>query len=200
MKISKFLDENSWLEKRKGLITGTKLKDVLPKQGGKGYRIGFFEILAEKIAIPATQESAMDRGKRLEEEAIEEFEKQTKKKVNKDLVIWHRDDDEDIAISPDGFIEKKEAVEVKCLSSARHIESWITQKIPNEYMTQVIQYFIVNEDLEKLYFVFYDPRMPKPLFWLEVKRKEVKDKAEEYLKLEKEALKKIRELENKLTF
>ena len=200
MKIKTFPTETEWLEERKGLISGTRLKDILPKRIGNGYRAGFYEIIAERVAVPATQESAMDRGNRLEEEAIEEFEKETKKKVNKDLVIWHRDDDENIAISPDGFIGKEEAVEVKCLSSARHIEAWLTQAIPNEYEAQVVQYFIVNEDLQKLYFMFYDPRMPKSLFWLEVKRKEVQAKVDEYLKLEREALKKIKELENKLTF
>ena len=200
MKTKKFKSEEEWLEARRGLISGTKLKDILPKQRGNGYRAGFYEIIAERVAIPATQEGAMDRGKRLEEEAIEEFEKETKKKVNKDLVIWYRDDEENISISPDGYIGKKEAIEVKCLSSARHIEAWLTNEIPSEYDAQVIQYFIVNEDLQKLYFMFYDPRMPKSLFWMEVKRGEVKDKVDEYLKLEIEALKKIKELEKQLTF
>mgnify|MGYP000489316810 CR=1 FL=1 len=200
MFIQKFDNEKDWLSEREGLITGTKLKGLLPKQRGNGYRAGFYQLIAERIAVPPTNENPMDRGKRLEEIAIEEFEKKTKKKVNKDLVIWHRDDDERIAISPDGFIGKKEAIEVKCLSSAQFIEAWLTKKIPAEYEAQVIQYFIVNEDLQKLYFTFYDPRMPKPLFWIEVKRKEVQDKVDEYLQLEREALKKIDEIEKEFTF
>jgi hypothetical protein len=48
----------------------------------------------------------MDRGKRLEDEAIERFAKETGKKVNTDLVLWMRDDDENIAVSPDGSIGK----------------------------------------------------------------------------------------------
>ena len=200
MKTRKFKTKEAWLEARKGIISGTKLKDILPKQRGNGYRAGFYEIIAERVAVPATQETAMDRGNRLEEIAIEEFEKITKKKVSKDLVIWYRDDEKNIAISPDGFIGKTEAVEVKCLSSARHIEAWLTNKIFPEFESQVIQYFIVNESLRKLYFVYYDPRVPKPLFWIEVNRKEVQDKVEEYLKLERIALKKIKEIEDQLTF
>ena len=42
--------------------------------------------------------------------------------------------------------------------------------------------------------------MPKSLFWIEVKREEVQDKVEEYLELERTALKKIKEIEGQLTF
>ena len=199
MKTIKFSNEEEWLNARKGKITGTRLKDLIVKRSIKP-KLGFYEIIAERVAIPPTKESMMDRGKRLEEEAMERFMAETKKKVNMDLVIWQRDDDENIAISPDGFIGKTEAVEVKCLSSARHIEAWLTKEIPYEFEYQKLQYFIVNEKLKILYFVFYDPRMPKDLFWMEVKRIEVADKIDEYLKLEREALKQISNIEKQLTF
>ena len=200
MKIIKFDNSDEWLESRRGKITGTKLKDILPKQRGNGYRTGFYQLIAERIAVPPDQENVMDRGKRLEEYAIEEFEKRTGKTVNKDLVLWVRDDDERIAVSPDGYIGKTEAVEVKCLASARYIETYLKQKIPVEYQTQVIQYFIVNDKLKKLYFVMYDPRMPKPIFWIEVKREDIQDKVDEYFQLEKKVLEKIGEVEDKFTF
>lgn len=199
MKVIKFDEESKWLDYRKGKITGTRLKDLILKRATKPKK-GFYEIIAERIALPPTNESAMDRGHRIEEEAIERFEQESGKKVNKDLVIWEREDDSNIAISPDGYIGKIEAVEVKCLNSASHIEAWLTQEIPSEYEAQVIQYFIVNDSLKKLYFVFYDPRMPKDIFWIEVTRKEVQEKVEEYLDLEKEALAKIKEIEDQLTF
>jgi predicted phage-related endonuclease len=199
MKIKNFATEEEWLEGRTGKITGTRLKDIINKRGG-GYKIGFYELIAERIAIPANEENVMDRGHRLEDEAILRFAKQTAKKVNNDLVMWLRDDDENIAVSPDGSVGKTEAVEVKCLSSARHIEAWLTKKIPDEYEYQVLQYFIVNDKLKSLFFVFYDPRMPKDIFWFEVKREEVKDKVVEYLTLEKEVLQKVAEIENQLTF
>ena len=193
MKTIKFENEEGWLEARKGKITGTRLKDLILKRSTKP-KLGFYEIIAERIAIPATQENVMDRGHRLEEEAMERFMVETKKKVNMDLVIWQRDDDSNIAISPDGFIGKTEAVEVKCLSSSRHIEAWLTKEIPSEYECQKLQYFIVNDKLKKLYFIFYDPRMPKDLFWIEVNRKDVNEKVKEYLLLEKEALKRMEKL------
>jgi predicted phage-related endonuclease len=180
MKTLKFDTQEEWLEARKCKITGSRLKDIIVKRG-TGMKIGYYELIAERIALPATAESAMDRGHRLEEEAILKFEKETGKQVNKDLVIWVRDDNDSIAISPDGYIGDTEAVEVKCLSSARHIQAFF-EKIPSEYEEQVIQYFIVNEKLEKLYFCFYDPRLQvKDFFYFEVTREEKQDKIQEYL-------------------
>src|SRR3990167_2858267 len=169
MKIQKFENEQEWLDARLGKIGGTRLKDIKNKRGGSP-KIGFYELIAERICLPATEEGAMDRGQRLEDEAIHKFSERIGKKVSNELVIWHRDEDENIAISPDGSIGKTEAVEIKCLNSARHIEAWLTKQIPDEYEYQVIQYFLVNDKLKKLYFVFYDPRMPVDLFWLEVRR------------------------------
>lgn len=199
MKIVKFSDEQAWLDARLGRITGTRLKDLIVKRGTKK-KIGYYELIAERIALPATEENAMDRGHRLEEEAIMRFTEETGKKVNTELVMWMRDDNDMIAISPDGYIGKKEAVEVKCLSSARHIEAILTKEIPNEYQEQVLQYFIVNDDLQTLYFVFYDPRMPKDFFYVTVTREEVQKKVDEYLELEKQVLQEIAEIESQFTF
>lgn len=198
MKVIRFNNEEQWLEARLGKITGTRLKDLVSKNGGK--KIGFYEVAAERIAIPASDELAMDRGKRLEEEACARFAKETGKKVKNELVLWVRDDNEDIAISPDGTIGTTEAVECKCLSSARHLEAWITKKIPSEYEYQVIQYFVVNSKLKTLYFVFYDPRMPKDFFWIEVKRKDVQDQVDFCLDTEMQVLLEIARIEKELTF
>jgi predicted phage-related endonuclease len=188
-----------WLKARLGRITGTRLKDLIVKRGTKP-KIGFYEIIAERVAILPSDEAAMDRGIRLEDEAIKRFEKETGKKVNNDLVLWTLEDDDNIALSPDGFIGEKEAVEVKCLSSARHLEAWLTKEIPSEYEGQVTQYFIVNDKLQKLYFVFYDPRMPKDFFFFEVERKNIEERIKEYLELEKQVLADIKIIEDELTF
>lgn len=199
MKIQKFDNEQSWLQARLGRVTGTRLKDLVVKSGTKP-KIGFYEIIAERIAIPASDENVMDRGHRLEEDAIARFTQETKKKVNTDKVIWSRDDDEDIAVSPDGSIGKTGAVEAKCLSSARHLEVYLNKEIPNEFEFQKLQYFIVNEKLKSLFFIFYDPRMPVDFFWIEVKRKDIEEDIVHYLELEKKALIQIAEFEKQLTF
>ena len=142
----------------------------------------------------------MDRGLRLEDDALQRFAKESGKKVENELVIWAREDDPNIAISPDGTIGETEAVECKCLSSARHIEAWLTKEVPSEYEMQAFQYFIVNDKLQTLYFCFYDPRMPKDFFYLTIKRSEIQEQVGMYLALEREALAKIAQIEKELTF
>lgn len=199
MKIQTFNSREEWFQARLGRITGTRLKDLISKRGTKP-KMGYYELIAERIALPASDESAMDRGIRLEDEAMARFMQETGKKVNTDLVIWSRDDNDDMAISPDGFIGKTEAVECKCLSSANHIKAWLTKEIPDDYEYQVIQYFVVNDKLKKLYFVFYDPRMPKDFFWLEIKRKDVQEKVAECIEIERQVLEEIKKIENEFTF
>lgn len=201
MKVQTFDNEDDWLEARRGRITGTRLKDLVTK--GKPKK-GYWELIAERVAIPSDGENPMHRGKRLEDDAIERFIKETGKKVESELVMWHRDDDENIAISPDGYIKKgkkiKEATEVKCLSSAAHIEAYMTDIIPSEYEFQILQYFIVNEDLENLYFIFYDPRMPIDFFYQKVERKDIQANVDEYLDLERRVLVEVTKIEQDLTF
>lgn len=208
MKIQSFENEQSWLDARRGKITGTRLKDLISKRGSN-YKIGFFKIIAERIAIPANEENVMDRGHRLEVDGIEIFEKATGKKVDKSLVMIFRDDDTNIAYSPDGFIGETEDVEVKCLSSARHIEAWLkkyywnksdVESIPAEYYEQILQGFIVNDKLQRRYMVFYDPLMPKDFFYLTIDRKDVQEEVAADLIIEREKLEEISKIEELLTF
>lgn len=199
MKVQKFEDLDSWMIARRGRITGSRLKDLIVKRGTEK-KIGFYELIAERLGIPADGEAAMDRGHRLEAEAIEAFEKETGKKVDTSLLIWSHDDNEAIAISPDGVIGKTEAVEVKCLSSARHIEAVLTEKVPKEYEYQILQYFIVNDKLKKLYMVFYDPRLiAKPFFMLEIKREDLQEAVDAMLAEERTILAEVETIVNKLS-
>lgn len=200
IKVEKFESEDQWLDARNGVITGTKAGNLVLKSG-KGKKIGYYELLAERVAIPANGENVMDRGHRLEVEAIERFERETGKTVNKDLVMIRREDDPRIAYSPDGYMEDApEDVEVKCLSSARHIEAFLTQKIPNEYFEQIMQGFVVNDDLKTRYMVFYDPRMPKDFFYLTINREGYAADIMYLRDLERETQVELEEDEKKLTF
>ncbi len=199
MKTLKFKDKESWEEARIGKITGTKLKDLISVKGS--VKKGFWKLVAERLSLPADEENAMDRGIRLEEEAIEAFEKETGKKVDNSLVIWVSDENDSIAISPDGIIGKTEAVEIKCLNSASHIEALLTNELPIEYEFQILQYFIVNPKLKTLYFGFYDPRvLAKPFFYFTINRKDKEKEIKFYKKEQLEILKKVEEIVLKLTF
>lgn len=200
MKTLTYEDRESWLAGRLGKITGSRLKDIVVKRG-TGQKIGYYELIAERLALPPDGENPMDRGTRLEEEAIARFVEETKKKVDTSLVIWTRDDNESIAVSPDGIIGKTEAVEAKCLGSASHIKAYLTQAVPDEHEYQVRQYFIVNDKLQTLYMVFYDPRLSvKEFFYLTIKRKDLQEEIDQLLEYEKNILQEVTDIVNQLSF
>lgn len=204
MKIRKFSTKSDWLANRRGKITGSKLGDLTPKRNGSGRRIGHYKLVADLVSLPPTEESQRDIGQRLEAEAIARFEKETGKKVDSSLVIWERQDDSGIAYSPDGFIIGKKIIhaqEAKCLSTERHIEAYLTQEIPSEYIEQTRQAFVVNDDLQLLSVIFYCPLIPaKDYFVIEVKRKDIEDEIEMYRKMELEVLADVRRIAGDLTF
>lgn len=199
MLISRFENEEDWKQARLGKVTGTRLKDLVVKRG-TARKLGFYELIAERLAIPDGYDNPMERGKALEKDAIRRFEQETGKKIEDGLVIWTRDDNDSIAISPDGYTEDlKEAVEVKCLGSAYHIKAIIENKIPSDYDEQIIQYFIVNDDLETLYFVMYDPRLVKDYISFVVTRDEVASIVSEYIELERTTLEEVERYVNELS-
>lgn len=199
LNLSQNTDE--WLEWRKAKITGSRLKDIIVKRGN-GKKLGFYEILAERLSVDTSHvDNPMERGHELEIQAIKEFEEITGMKVETDCGVWVSDENEYIALSPDGSIDDTHAVEVKCLSSARHLQALVEQEVPSDYEAQVIQYFVVNEKLEQLYLVFYDPRIEcKPLHYLTINREDVEDTIEVYREHQKNTLAEIDKLVEELTF
>lgn len=200
------MEQNSeeWLDMRRGKITGSKLGDIVVKQG-TDRKLGFYELMAERIGLQEeSEESAMERGSRLEDEARELFAKESKKKVEQ-VGFVTRDDNQNIALSPDGLIKVgkiyKEALEIKCLSSARHLQAFFEQKIPGEYEEQVAQYFVVMDELETLHFMFYDPRIcVLPWHSIKVKRADIADKIKFYKEYQEKTLAEIDALLGSLTF
>lgn len=193
---------DEWRDYRKGKISGTMLSDLYSKRGNR--KLGFYELIAERLAIDPDDENRMDRGIRLEDEALEQFTLATGKKVQQVGLCVH-DDYPEIINSPDGLIlngdKYTEAVEIKCLSSPRHLQVVIEDEVPDEFEAQKIQYFIVNPDLQTLYFIFYDPRViSKPLHIKEVTRLELGDLPEKYLAFQLSQLKEVDAIVEKLAF
>ena len=71
IKVSQSNDRESWLDLRRGIITGTKAKSVAPPARSKNTPAGIFSLLAEHVAIAKDGEPERDRGLRLEKEALE---------------------------------------------------------------------------------------------------------------------------------
>ncbi len=197
------IEQNSqeWQDLRKGKITGTKFKDIVVKRGDSKKK-GFYQLLADRLSIEeeGEAENPMERGHRLEKEAIDLFQEQTGKKVDRD-VFCISDKNKNIALSPDGLVGKDEAVEVKCLNSASHLQALLEKTIPKDYEEQRNQYFVVNKDLKKLYFIFYDPRVTiKPIHWITVNREDIADDIEFQENYQIKVLKEIDELLANLAF
>jgi len=199
------IDQNTdeWFELRKGKITGSTLKDIVVKRGTKK-KIGFYQLIADRIAQEPDDENVMDRGHRLEEEAIEKLEQQLGVKVER-VGFLVSDFNPNIGLSPDGLIKRNgkytEAVEVKCLNSARHIQALIEKELPKEYEEQALQYFIVNEDLQVLHFVFYDPRIKSnPYLKISITSDFFGDQIEAIKQYEIDTLKEIDQWVEKLAF
>jgi putative phage-type endonuclease len=187
---------DEWFHIRNGKITGTTLKAIMGTP--KARQEAIYEILAEKLTTGVESESgfenAMDRGNRLEGDAITIFEFETKKQVER-IGFCENDDNTQIANSPDGLIGETEAVEAKCMGGKNHIKMWLTNKVPDEYEWQVVQYFIVNKKLEKLYFIGYNPDIPiHPLHIIEVNRETILEDIENAQKSQEQFLKEVEEL------
>ena len=193
---------DEWHQYRKGKISGTMLSELYSKRGNR--KLGFYELIAGNIAIDPDDENRMDRGLRLEDEAIEVFETNTNLKIERVAICVH-DKYPNIINSPDGLIKEgnkyTQAIEVKCLSSARHLQAVVEDKVPGEYEAQMLQYFIVNQNLEKLYFVFYDPRIQAvPMHIITVTREELGDLPQKYLEFQLEQLAEVKSIVERLAF
>lgn len=175
----------------------------------------FYEIIAERVARPITPNdyidrlggapfSMMERGHILEPEAIAMFEERTGKKVDDESVVWISDYDDNAYVSPDGVITNKdgkatEAIEVKCLSSAKVVKAFLEKKYPKEYAPQVLKYFMVNDDLEVLHFVIYTDVIPGlDIQIFDIKREEMEQQYTEAKVFEKVILQRINKAAEKI--
>jgi putative phage-type endonuclease len=172
MKITDFEQgSEEWLNARIGVITGTRLKQVLGTQS----KNLLYELIAECLA-PSTEmgmSEAMERGSLYESDARMLYESTTGYDIETVGLCIH-DEYDWLGSSPDGLYKENNkyvgAIEIKCPNTKTHIEYLVEKKIPSEYKAQVLQYFIVNDDLEWLDVVSYDPRIQLPEMQMSIVR------------------------------
>lgn len=164
-----------WKLLRKGKITGTRLKDVF-----KADNLGLVdELIAELISDEVEEEfinKAMQRGMDLEPVARMMYEDKAGIKVD-EIGFAISNEFTFLGLSPDGLItidgKYKSAIEIKCPNTATHVRYIRMNKIPNEYKYQVLNYFLVCQDLLSLDFVSYDDRFTaKPMHIITITREE----------------------------
>lgn len=166
----------------------------------------YYEIIAEKVARPLTPNDYLDklgdepfsmmaRGHILEGEARDAVSKKLGKTFKGEEAVWESDKNPDIYISPDGWIEGNpitEALEIKCLSSAEIVKAFLTGKYQEEYFPQICKYFIVNENLQTLYFALYTDLIPELTLQIwTIKRADVESSLEEMSAYEDSVMKMI---------
>lgn len=161
----------------------------------------YYKILAHQLSngTAPTDERAMDRGNRLEPEIRKEFNETYDRKFI-EVGGCSRDDDERIGMSPDGIevtvTGKTHGLEIKALAGWKHVKAWQEDSIPEEHMPQVIQYFVTDDNMEKLYFVMGCPEITvKPTLVFEIHREDIEKEIQISLQAQKELLAKV---DNKL--
>ena len=164
-----------WLEARKGKITGTRLKDVLKADNLPAIYELIAELGSDEIEETFTTK-AMERGKNCEPIAISLYQHMTGVVIDS-VGFCISEDNEMLALSPDGFTaDRTGAVEVKSPNTATHVKYILGDRIPSEYLAQVMNYFLVNTKLDWLDFISFDDRYrPKPIWIKRVYRHELKD-------------------------
>ncbi len=172
-----------WFSIKKGVISGTQLKAIMGTP--KARQEAIYDIIGERlmVGIYDDYETPIQRGNRLEPEAIATYEIETGYQVET-IGFCESDESEHMGSSPDGLIGESGAVEIKCPEHKNYVKYWITNEVPDEYIWQCTQYFVINEKLEWLDFVAYNPDIPiHPIHIIHVTRSEMMGRIE---KAEKE--------------
>lgn len=152
-----------WFAMREGMVTGSTAERVRAK--GDAY---VYEVVATMItnATPSTYKTpAMQWGEENEPKARQAYTKATGHKLEEIGFITNGR----IGHSPDGAVMKKNEitrmVEIKCPDTKTHVKYCIEGVVPKEYMPQIVNAFVVVDDLEVMDFISYDPRAKvRPLF------------------------------------
>jgi len=215
IKVSQQNDREAWLQLRRGVITGTKAKTTAPPKRGNVTPQGIFELLAEHVAIQKDGEPERDRGLRLENEALQVTASKYNLDLDYDPGMWFSDDGK-LGVSPDAS-EKSDnptfAAEAKCLDSKNHLQGILNdqanKKLPqynpldslkiatSDFTAQAIQYFVLNQSLNILYFTLYDDRIALDNvvhYVIEIKRKDVAEYIDGQETYERDALAKVDEM------
>ena len=176
IRISQSEDREAWLESRKGIITGSKVKNIKPlTRGTDRTPAGFWELLAEQLSVEKDGEDERQRGLRLENEALEKTAEKFGLRLNLDAGMWVSDENPSMAVSPDSAEDADiitYAGEAKCLDAKNHLKYLYTDRmarkksdysgfsnVPKEFQDQIVQYFLINENLQTVYFTLYNDRI-----------------------------------------
>jgi len=147
-----------WFALREGIPTASEFyKIITPRTGQLSAQADLYigELIAEMIVKPDDVDSHwMERGRRLEQEAIDWYSFHTDTDVQPGGIIFLND--KSAAVSPDSRIGSKGLLEVKCLKPSHHVNYLLQGHLPSEFRPQTHGALYISQR-EWLDFVLYCP-------------------------------------------
>ena len=150
-----------WFAQRLGKLTASRMADASMKKETAGRRNYLAQLVAERLTGEAGESftnAAMQWGTdneplaRAEYEILRGIDVEQIAFVDHPAIEW-------CGASPDGLVEDRGLVEIKCPNTATHIDYMLGQKPPARYVPQMLlQLACTGRDWCD--FVSYDPRLP----------------------------------------
>lgn len=154
-----------WIAARVGSLGASRLQEAIARTK-TGYGASRTNLMAELICERLTGNpavsfinAAMQHGTETEHEARNAYIFYTGSHVTEIGLVRHPRIEQTHA-SPDGLMGDGGLLEIKCPSSATHLETLLGQAVPAKYLTQM-QWQLACTGRQWCDFVSYDPRMPE---------------------------------------
>ena len=190
---------DEWKAARCGKVTASRISDVIAKtrSGWGASRANYAaELIAERLTGTPSEHyvnATMQWGTDHEPEARMAYEWHTDTEVEQVAIVEHPRIPM-CAASPDGLVGSDGLVEIKCPSTATHIDTLMDGKVPERYVLQM-QWQMACTGRQWCDFVSFDPRMPESMR-LFIKRVNRDEKLIESLEKDVELF--LREVETKV--
>jgi putative phage-type endonuclease len=158
---------DAWFNIRIGKVTASRVADVLAKTK-TGYSTTRDNYMAQLVCERLTGQkgesftnAAMQHGIETEAYARAAYEARYDVLVDKVGFVSHPTIEMSGA-SPDGLVGEDGLIEIKCPNTATHIETLLSESVPNKYYTQM-QFQIACTGRKWCDFVSFDNRLPTEL-------------------------------------
>jgi len=157
---------DAWKLERCGKVTASRIADMMAKtrSGWGASRANYAaELVTERLTgQPADKftNSAMQWGTEQEPEARILYEMMKDVEVKQVGMVRHATIADTLA-SPDGLIGDDGLIEIKCPQSATHIQTLLSEVVPDKYLKQIAwQMACCGPQIQWADYVSFDPRMP----------------------------------------
>jgi putative phage-type endonuclease len=160
---------DEWFKARLGKVTASRIGDILATIRNGNWAASRKNYAAQLVTERLSPENLpepfdneyMQWGREQEEPAVAAFTARTGVEVVPTGFVDHPDIP-NAGASPDGLIGDDCVVEVKCPTTATHIETLLAGEIPEKHKYQML-WQIACTKRKKCQFISFDPRMPEDM-------------------------------------